>query len=266
MAGCRAVLIGIVLLLFCCLAVPFAWLGRRPTGFAPGWPMVLCCRVLLGLLRIRVVREGGPGVGARLVVANHVSWADILVLGSLEPLCFLAKREIGTWPLIATLSRVQGTVYVDRERRRTIPAVNRTMADRLGQGRSVLLFPEGTTHDGTRRGRFLTAHLGCLRDRLTAPPGLGACAVQAVGLAYSDPAAAWVGDATLVPHLWAVLRRPPMTCTVSYGRNRAVIPGHDRKALGRVLALEIEALLEAVPATQAEEGQAITGAEPALGH
>ena len=227
--------------------------------------MMLFCRVLLGLLRIRVLRDGAPGSNARLVVANHVSWTDILVFGSLEPLCFLAKREVGSWPLIGTLSRLQGTVYVDRSRRRTIPAVNRTMADRLGQDRSVLLFPEGTTHDGTRRGRFLTSHLGCLRDWLRGAPVLGECSVQAVALAYSDPAAAWLGDATLLPHLWAMLRRPPMTCTVSYGRDRAVGPGHDRKGLGRLLAREIDALLEGVPATQPGHAPAAAGAEPAFG-
>ena len=207
--------------------------------------MRLFCRVMLRLLRVEVTvtAKPCPPAGARLVVANHVSWIDILALGSLEPLCFLAKREVASWPAIAAFARRQGTIFHDRASRRTIPATNAALAACLAEGRSVLLFPEGTTHDGMRRGRFLTSHLACLRDRFRADPALIRCPVQTVALAYSDPAAAWIGDDSLVPHLWRLLKRPRMRCSLVFGTPMMVEWDYDRKVLGRRLALDVEASL-----------------------
>lgn len=180
-------------------------------------------------------------------MANHVSWIDPLILFAIAPSAVLAKREVGSWPVIAALARLQATVLVDRTRRMRIPEVNRAMAERLDAGRNMLLFPEGTTHDGSRRGRFLTSHLDCLAAvRAPARP-----AVQVAALAYSEPRAAWVGDDTLLPHLWSVLRGPSLTCRVAFGLPANVPPGLDRKSLGRRLAGEVEDLLAALPAPEA---------------
>ena len=254
MALIRAVLIVIVLLAACLAALPLHWIGGQFGASFGDHLLPLFCRTMLRLLRVQVrfdpAAPATPPSFARLVIANHVSWLDILVLGTLEPFCFLAKREVGSWPLIATLSTLQGTILVDRGRRRSIPRTNRAMADRLFRGRSVLLFPEGTTFDGTRRGRFLTSHLACLRDRLEREPSLPSCAIQATALAYSDPTASWVGEATLLAHVWALLGRPPMECLVRYGAVRRVERGYDRKRLGRSLQAEVDRLLDgAAPLT-----------------
>lgn len=250
MAAVRLLTIVLVLLGCVLAAGAIRLLGRSAAPLAPALAR-LFCRMVLALLRVRVViaAEAPTPRASRLLVANHVSWIDVLVLGSREPLCFLAKREVGAWPIVGPLARMGGTVFVDRARRRALPQVNRALAERLGEGRSVLLFPEGTTYDGTRRGRFLTSHLACLRDRLARTPDLAAAPVQAVALAYSDPHAAWIGDDTLLPHLWRVLRRPPLSCALAYATPREVGRGDDRKALGRALAEEIDQLLgERTPA------------------
>lgn len=238
-------LILVSLLGFCLLSIAAGLRRRgsgRPAPVSPFGPAF--CRLLLRLLRVRVVAGvGARGAGPRLLVANHVSWIDILVLNSREQLCFLAKREVAGWPVVSAIAEAYGTVFVDRNRRRTIPAANRGLADRMGRGQSVLLFPEGTTHDGTRRGRFLTSHFAVPRDRMAGPRAAPSCAVQGAALAYSDPAAAWVGDAGLLPHLWTILNGPPLDCAVHYGPLRHVAPGYDRKRLGAALADEIEGLL-----------------------
>ena len=234
----RAAFVGVALVIALLLLRPAQMLlalVRR----SPGWALVLSCRALLVLLGVRIETVGRvPPLPGRLVVANHVSWIDILALASVEPLCFLAKREVGTWPLIGPMAIRHGTVFVDRRRRRTILAANAGLAARLAAGRSALLFPEGTTTDGRRCARFLTSHLACL-----ARPDAAPRAVQPVALAYSDPVAAWIGDATLLPHVWAVLRRPGLVCRLSYGDPIAVAPGFDRKALGRDLKVAVEDLL-----------------------
>ena len=241
MAALRAVLIAIVVLLTAVLAVPVSRMEPRLSAAI----VQRACRVLLALLGVRLRVEGAPATG--LLVANHVSWLDAMLVLSARPLCVLAKSEVGTWPIIAALAASQGTVFVDRRRRRCIPAVNAAMADRLASGRAVLLFPEGTTHDGRRRGRFHTSHLACLRSLFACVPGRLRAEVQPVALAYSDPVAAWIGDDTLVSHLWRVLQRPGMTCHLRFGTPIAVERGYDRKALGRALRGEVEALLSREP-------------------
>ena len=239
--------------------------GLRCVSAVSGTPPVpapgkMFCRIALRLLRVRVAVRGGPGLPHRLIVANHVSWIDVLVLGSIEAPCFVAKREIAAWPGVAGVARRQGTIFVDRTRRRSLPGVNRAIAHRL-DSRSVLLFPEGTTFDGSARGPFRTSLLACFRDRSETVPTREAGLVQSAALTYSDPAAAWVGDATLLPHLWGLLKRPPVLCTLAYGPERAVLPGYDRKTLGRTLAHDVEALLARTSAEQCEAGRS-TPREP----
>lgn len=240
MAALRAVLISIVVLA-ALVAVPIARLAPRLSTAV----IQRACRMLLVLMGVRLRIEGAPARG--LLVANHVSWLDAMLVTSLQPLCFLAKSEIGAWPVIASIARSQGTIFVDRRRPRGIPAVNEAMAERLATGRAVLLFPEGTTHDGSRCGRFHTSHLACIRSLFARAPATLRAEVQPVALAYSDPVAAWIGDDTLLPHLWRILRRPGITCTLKFGTTIALERGYDRKALGRALLGEVEALLSRQP-------------------
>ena len=154
-------------------------------------------------------------------------------------MAFLAKSEVAAWPLIGGIAAARRTVFVERRRRRCIPGVNRAIAARLAEGFSLLLFPEGTTHDGTAVGPFRTSHLACLAEGSGAGGAGRHQPVQTLAIRYSDRRAAWVGDAALVPHLWAVLRGPPMEAVLTYGPLRVVPPGFDRKALGRALRDEV---------------------------
>jgi lyso-ornithine lipid O-acyltransferase len=241
----RAIGLGLIILVFVLAALPLATAGGSGSRAARVLGQ-LFCRTVLAIIgvRLRIIGEPMTRAAGRLVVANHVSWLDPLVFGAVEPLCPLAKREVASWPVISTFARLQEAVFVDRKRRRDILRVNRAMAERLRRGRSVLFFPEGTTHDGVRRGRFLTSHFACLTANPPQGPSLPDAIVQPVAIAYDDPAAAWVGDATLLPHLWAILGRPGPGCTLIYGAPRRVRRGCDRKRLGACLAADVEALLE----------------------
>ena len=234
----------LVLLLLGTLAVGLLLQASARFGaVVPTWLPVLFCRLMLGTLGVRLtIRGASHPRAARLLVANHVSWLDILALGAVEPLCFSAKREVGSWPVIGPLAHVLDTIFVDRTRRMSIPRVNRAMAARLSTGRSVLLFPEGTTRDGVALGPFKTSHLACLRVLGETPSGSPGPGVQPVLVAYSDPRAAWIGDATLLPHLWSVLSGPALRCTLVFGDPAAVAAGFDRKALGRSLRAAIDDL------------------------
>ena len=100
---------------------------------------------------------------AVLFVSNHVSWADILVIGSIAPVAFVAKREVASWPLVGITAKLQHTVFVDRARRHQTGDTVAEIVNRIGSGVSVVLFAEGTSSDGNRVLPFRSALLGAVR-------------------------------------------------------------------------------------------------------
>ncbi|MEU7929332.1 lysophospholipid acyltransferase family protein [Micromonospora sp. NPDC049107] len=94
---------------------------------------------------VRLVIKGRLPRRRALLVANHVSWLDILAVLAVAPTRMVAKREIRSWPVVGLLAAAAGTVFVDRSRPRALPATVRRLADTLRAGRSVAVFPEGTT-------------------------------------------------------------------------------------------------------------------------
>jgi len=110
-----------------------------------------------GMMRVfgfRLRRVGTPVAGATLFVANHVSWADIVVLHSQRMMGFVAKREISQWPLIGWLALRGETIYHQRGSQESLGGVLHEMLARLRSGRSVGVFPEGRTRDGRALGPF----------------------------------------------------------------------------------------------------------------
>ncbi|HUZ90864.1 MAG TPA: lysophospholipid acyltransferase family protein, partial [Methylocella sp.] len=196
------------------------------------------------LLRLDVCTQSATQPeGPRLIVANHLSWLDIVAVCCVEPVCFLAKREIGSWPVASTFARLQETVFVDRQRRRSIPGANAAMAQRMLAGRPMLLFPEATTSDGSALRKFHSSHLAAARDLLVKEAKVETVWVQPVAIRYSTPTAAWFGDATLLPHLWSVLKGEPIRCDLVFGQPLAYARGENRKVITRHAASAIAGML-----------------------
>ena len=110
-----------------------------------------------GLMRVcgfQLVRIGTPLAGATLFVANHVSWADIVVLHSQRMMGFVAKREIARWPVIGWMALRGETIFHHRGSSESLGGVLHEMLARLRAGRSVAVFPEGRTRDGRQVGPF----------------------------------------------------------------------------------------------------------------
>ncbi len=232
MAYLRAGLILTTLLFFFIVVTPFQIIAIRLNLRVAAFGQIALCRALLFLLRVEIDRTGEPSrERPRLIIANHVSWIDILVFGAVEPVCFLAKREVSTWPIIASFAKAQRTVFVDRKRRRSIPGANRAMAERMSEKRSVILFPEATTCDGVLLGKFHSSHIAAARDLLASDPGTDSVFIQPTAIFYSSSHAVWTGDATLLPHLWEILRGAPLRVNVVFGEPLAYERGSDRKSL-----------------------------------
>ncbi|MEU9040728.1 MULTISPECIES: lysophospholipid acyltransferase family protein [unclassified Kitasatospora] len=126
----------------------------------------LWARILLRTLGVTVHLagpDGGPagaaggGGGGVLVVANHVSWLDIPLLAAGRPGRSLAKTEVRQWPVLGRLVAWGGTVFLDRDRLRTLPDTVAAVAEVLRSGRPVIVFPEGSTWCGRESGRFRPA-------------------------------------------------------------------------------------------------------------
>ena len=260
----RFLLIILTLLGSFVVAAPVQWgIVRWAPRVADRLPR-LFCQIILRLTRVEVVVRGTlVEKGPVLVVANHVSWIDILALCSVHPFCFLAKSEVSRWPIVAGLARVQGTVFVDRSRRRLIPRTNRDMAERLREGRFVLLFPEGTTVGAEGPAKFHTSHFAAARDLLRLDP-TSVPLVQPVAIRFSSDAAAWVGDDNLVSHILRTLRSPPLRCYISFGDPVAYALDSDRKTVAKLCREAIVEMLttrsaKARPAACRAAGSSVPG-------
>lgn len=188
------------------LLVPAAALGPRYGRVRrAGLAASAGSRLLLRALGIRVVRRGVVRDGAALVVANHVSWVDILVIAATAPVVPVAKCEIAQWPVIGALARRVGAVFVPRRTGRDLPAAVGQVAGLLRRGHRVLIFPEATTTCGGPPAGFYRAGFQAAVD--------AAVPVVPVAIGYADghgrptTAAAFVGADDLLTSLWRVLLR-----------------------------------------------------------
>ncbi len=201
---------------------------RAHQRFARVYHSVLCW--LIGL-KVQVV--GRPSAERPvLFVANHSSWLDILVMGGAIEASFVAKAEVGRWPVIGAVARLGRTVFVSRTRG-TMGREADVMRARLGAGDSLILFPEGTSNDGTRTLPFRSSFLATadaarmiqpvsvVYDRLG---GLPACR-------RDRPIFAWYGDMDIGSHFWRLARRSGARATILL--HEPFPPGTlpDRKAL-----------------------------------
>lgn len=201
---------------------------------------VLWHRAARALIGLRIVEHGRPATARPLLIAaNHVSWLDIVVLGSLMPVSFVAKAEVRGWPVFGFLARMQRTVFVDRTRRTAAGEAAAALAGRLAKGDPMVLFAEGTSSNGNEVKPFRSALLGAARQALDG--GEAAVMLQPLSIAYTRLAGmplgrhrralvAWYGDMDLAPHLWRLITGEGLDAEVSWGRPIPLPPDGDRKA------------------------------------
>ncbi len=192
-----------------------------------------------------------------LVVGNHISWIDIYAINAWRPTPFVSKAEVRKWPVIGWLAHRLDTVFIHREKRRDAQRAMHEMAERLGQGGVVCVFPEGTTSDGVG---LLPFHANLFQAAVSA-----GAPVQPICLLYEDAegkqstAPAYVDDVSLAQCLDAVLRNGPITVHLYVGE--AIEAGNDR----RVLAAKAREVVEgALRGMQAERAPTIRAAERAV--
>lgn len=194
---------------------------------------------LLGV-QLRVLGDW-PAGGPLLVLCNHVSWLDILVLNAAYPCRFVSKADVRHWPVIGRLVEASGTLFIEREKRRDAMRVVHHMAEHLARGEVLAVFPEGTTGSGEA---LLPFHANLLQAAVvTNAP------VLPTALSYLDAASAqrshapvYVGEMTLLASLWRTASQKGLQACLHTGLPELAM-GRDRRTWARGVRSEIERLL-----------------------
>jgi 1-acyl-sn-glycerol-3-phosphate acyltransferase len=233
----RAVALGAAL----CLCVIRFWLARLRGPLTlerrSQWTQQAAREVLAGLgIRYRVEGQT-PERG--LVVSNHLSYLDILILSAAMPCFFVAKIEVGGWPYFGRAARAGGTIFIDRSSTASAISVTEQIAQRLLLPVPVLFFPEGTSTDGSQVHRF--------HSRLFGPATESGAPITAASVRYvmkdgtPERELCWFGDAGFLPHLWKALGTAGFTAEVRFGEPHIY---SDRRAAADATHAEIAAMRE----------------------
>ncbi len=198
-------------------------------------------RQMLAILGVELLVQGTPPAhGPLLMVSNHMSWLDILVLNAAHPSRFVSKADVKSWPLLGSLITGAGTLYIERESRRDAMRVVHRMAERLRAGDVLTVFPEGTTGDGRA---LLPFHANLLQAAIAAN-----APVLPLALSFVDSvrggrhdAPLFIGDTTLVASIWTTLCADGVQAQVRYGEAQPP-RGRDRRTWSQDLRTEVERL------------------------
>jgi 1-acyl-sn-glycerol-3-phosphate acyltransferase len=187
-----------------------------------------------------VVNGTPPAEGPVLLVANHISWLDILVMHASRHCRFVSKSDIKNWPLVGTLADGGGTMYVERASRRDAHRVVSQMAERLRAGDILAVFPEGTTGDGITLKPF---HANMIQAAIEAQVPAQPVALKFIDAASGEPsfAPSYVDDETLVGSIWRTLTAPPLVAVVTFGSAHSH-EGQTRRVWAQALREDIEQL------------------------
>ena len=208
-------------------------------------------RSMCKLLGLHVETRGKIAEGRPLMlVSNHVSWSDILVLGSLAEVSFIAKSEVRNWPMFGTFAKLQNTVFVERDKRSKSGEQSREIADRLKGGDILVLFPEGTTSDGNRILPVKSSLFGAARMALDETDPSAHVLIQPVAITYNRrhgiplgryhrPIAGWPGNVGLIPHLKGIVLAGSIGVDVTFGEPLSFDKATDRKKLAVTVQQEL---------------------------
>lgn len=214
-------------------------------------------RVGCVFLGLRVTLIGQPATGrATLLVSNHISWTDIVAIGSVADVTFVAKREVGDWFFVGMMARLQRTIFVDRTRRSDAGRTTREMAAHLAGGNAVLLFAEGQSDIGTHVLPFRSALVGAAQHAMI-EAGAKDVLIQPLTIAYTRLGGlpvgrnersliAWIKSKSIRQNISEILGGPVKEVTVAFGVPRPLSETDDRKLVTKAAEDDVRAMLVAL--------------------
>jgi len=265
------VVLGIVYAVLC-----FGWIGRAGRDAA----VIAWSRLLLLIIGVRLESTGDPrqladsagtvATGSLLLI-NHTSWLDVFSIAAMVPARFVAKAEIGRWPVFGWLAILVGTLFVERGRRHAVVRTNHQVTERLRSGQVIGIFPEGTTTDGTR---LLPFHANLVQPAIDLGVTLRPVGVRYTQRGQFSQVAAFVGEMNLMQSLWRVVTAPHLTVELHWLRaldpppsNRHAAARAARAAIAHALHIPLEeherSRAPVSPAVDSEDTEPDTRSAPA---
>lgn len=247
----------LVLLPYIVVALPFQFVVTRLN--LPFWNALprLFHRLSCIFLGLRVTVVGRPETGRpTLLVSNHISWTDIIAVGAVADVTFVAKSEIARWPVVGFMASMQKTIYVDRNRRRDAHRTSSEMAQRLAGGGAVLLFAEGQSDIGTHVLPFRSALVGAAQAAMR-EAGARNVAIQPMTIAYTRlqglPVSrnersliAWIKSKSIGENIVEILCGGVREVTIAFGDPVPLNEGDDRKQVTKRCEEEVRRMLVAL--------------------
>lgn len=247
------------ILLWTLLLAPFVLLARLLTAGRGAFAlrvgsraMHLWARAACRALGVRIQVQGRPPRGPLVFASNHLGYLDILVLGACYPSAFVSMVEVAGWPLVGTLARLVGTIFIERSSSDDVPRVRQQMRERLALGLPVTLFPEARPSPGLEVARFHAALFQAAIDQ-------GVSSVP-VTLGYECPdspeppaqVVCWWGEMAFGPHFRALVDLGRIEAHVTFGA--PVGPGADRIELANAVHAKVRERFVPVRQARREDG------------
>ncbi len=258
-AGLRIALWGTIFLLVTPVLALIQWIAIRFDLPLQRTIPRLWHRLILKCLGVRVRITGALSEKRPLlVISNHISWLDIMILGHQADVRFIAKSEVSGWPGMGTIARLNHTVFVERERKTKTGAKASEIATRLAGGDALVLFPEGTTSDGNALLPFKSSLFGAAKLAID-EAGAETVWLQPAAVAYTrlhgtplgrfrTITSSWVGDIGLAPSIAMFLGQRAYDAELRFGEPVAYINSSSRKQATKDLEDAVRILLREIRA------------------
>lgn len=247
----------LVYLPFLIIVIPLQWLVLKLR--LPFWNLLPRAFHKLGclFLGLRVTVIGTPSTGRpTLLVSNHISWTDIVAIGSVADVTFVAKREVGEWFFVGTMARLQRTIFVDRTRRSDAGRTAQEMGRHMAGGNAVLLFAEGQSDIGTHVLPFRSALVGAAqhamieagaKDVLIQPLTIAYTRLQGLPVSRNERSLiAWIKSKSVKQNIREILGGPVKDVTVAFGTPLPLTETDNRKEVTKAAEAQVRAMLVAL--------------------
>jgi len=211
------------------VGVPFMFVSKRRARAWRNRTFRGCTRTLARMMGMGINVRNQPPAGSFLMVSNHLSYVDVIALGSQIDCAFIAKSEVASWPVMGLICRAMDTIFVDRSRKRDIQRVTQRIEETLKSGLGVVLFAEGTSSDGQSVLPFKTSLLEFAARNQVPVHYASVEYVVPPGETPADRSVCWWGEMTFPDHLFRLLQLPSFQANLVYG-TEPIIAG-DRRVL-----------------------------------
>ena len=227
---------------------------------------IFLVRTILDIKVTVIGDEGQLERGGYVIISNHVSYVDGIILGSLFPVLFVSKKEVKSWPIVGQWTALCGTIFINRQRKELVPLLIEEMSMKLMQEANILLFPEGTSTNGERMLPFQTAPLAApLRKRaIIVPVTLTYRSIEEKPVSPANrDLIYWYGDMNFLTHFWKLMSQRGIEAMVTIQPKIECFRYEDNSAGRRKLAADCyNRVLGIMPADLGDEDDFSSDAPP----